>query len=403
MEREFYSLLTVNAEDTVHWIRQLGLWKDAARGELLKLSRVSRTGGLMDEKSCELQKFKNSCPAIYCTLYSAFGLLPSNGRLIEQRFSSLKSHLDPSQSHEMVDMKEVYLGNLAYLGRAARREAALGRRGAKRLQDGSVKDGGIKHEGDKLLQQMLGQQLHDSMSNYEGLEQVLPTEFLKSIRIRTLKKRGILSKDKERAIALGEYARATEDRRKTPRMTAEEISAEAAATLVDNDIDWVDLDEQERRQSLDELIVKTFWTRQSRETLKGAYKRVFPCIGVAEKSTKGSICTLIGAHLKAVKELSKAEDPSTSLTTLDLLPLAYYDRLAVFVDLEEAKELVEAVQTGATKAFQAGVRALIASNGSNVDPHYFKAAGVEPGVTSIDHGALLEYLGGLEDDLDDDL
>jgi hypothetical protein len=70
--------------------------------------------------------------------------------------------------------------------------------------------------------------------------------------------------------------------------------------------------------------------------------------------------------------------------------------------LPNAKEVVS-IGTGATKLFQAAVRALMSTIGTNVDPHYFKEAGVETGTAPITHESVLEYLEGLEDTIDDDL
>jgi hypothetical protein len=256
------------------------------------------------------------------------------------------------------------------------------------------------HESDKLLQCMRGQQLFDSLGAYEKLE--LPAEFVETIGIRKLKGRGILSKDVERSLKLADQAREKEARRMKPRMTVEELREEAANTQVHNDNEWVPWEEQERRRLLDELVVKAYWNRQSREVLKG-YKRIFPFVGVAERSTKSAIVTVIGLHLKAVKEIAKAEEPSTELKDADLSDLSYYDRLAFFIDLKEAKELVEDVQTGATKVFQASVRGLMSANGTTVDPHYFKEAGITPGTVPINHELLLEFLEDDLDPLDDDL
>jgi hypothetical protein len=77
--------------------------------------------------------------------------------------------------------------------------------------------------------------------------------------------------------------------------------------------------------------------------------------------------------------------------------------MVVFIDLAEAKERVVAIETGATKAFQASVRGLMSSNGTTVDPHYFKEAAIVTGIVTINLTLLLEFLEDDLDPLDDDL
>jgi hypothetical protein len=101
------------------------------------------------------------------------------------------------------------------------------------------------------------------------------------------------------------------------------------------------LEEHERQAELDRLFVKSYWGKQSKDTLQRVYKRVFPFIGIVlpntkGNTTKGALLTLIGTHLKEIKELAsesytetEAETAGTEASAVDLSGCqTYYDRLA---------------------------------------------------------------------------
>ena len=87
-------------------------------------------------------------------------------------------------------------------------------------------------------------------------------------------------------------------RRKNPFKSIDDFKAEAEDETVDNDDDWVDFEQQQLDLRRKELLTQAFWKRQDKDTLRDAYKAVFPGISDADNHTKTAYIKVIAAYLK---------------------------------------------------------------------------------------------------------
>ena len=160
--------------------------------------------------------------------------------------------------------------------------------------------GGFRHEASKREQQMVSEQVMQSLSRYtkSHLEHHLSTEQLNSVKTKDVSKWGVQYKDIARDKAQNELAKEKASHRRKADKSIEDFKAEAESETVDNDADWVDFEQQELNMRHKELSKQSFWRAQDKQTLSRVYTAVFPGIADPVKDTKTAYLAVIATYLK---------------------------------------------------------------------------------------------------------
>ena len=327
--QELYWYRLLLSDDDGHtaalWFQQLGLRQDVVKDDLVALYNADPT-----TTELHLLEMKAKYPIIFEALDAVFGLMPSNSRIAEQSHGFLRDFLKSYHSLSFADQARSYVANIEYYNREERRNrkrkrAADDRKRKRAATDDdddeeekkrATKKTALKHDSEKIDQCLLGQQLTLSCERYSRTSiNALPEDLQQQLTARAL--RGSLEEDKAMLKADREQAEArVASSRSGPTVLGEwrsENEERISSLGVDNDEDWIDPKIQERRDNIDRLLSKSYWSKITlRQGFWKELEDVLPRLWNSKdwstnKPTKTDACMAVAAYGEGVEALSKKE------------------------------------------------------------------------------------------------
>lgn len=185
--------------------------------------------------------------------------------------------------------------------------------------------------------------------------------------IKSLKKAGVLAKDKEAEANKEKRLAAKQARRTRVALTDEQWAERALATKARNDKSWKPPAEEIAAKDLQRLAAYPFWDRLLvKNGFKDVMSKVLPHLWDEDKMrplSKTALLEHISGHLALVDSIANKEVPNT-ITKDNVDQLGKEEIVALFVKADQTKVLSEAREAG--KKLKAVIVPIIKANGTEV-------------------------------------
>ena len=299
------------------------------------------------ESSTPLHEFFDEYPVLFVALRAVFALLPSASRIVESAHGIVRHIYNSQVPQEWLNAMLRYKMSIAHDMNEARKKVVRQKGSRGDNSNDEPKKRKAAKDCDRLeTVEMLGSQLKKLQCEGRYSDVALlkkPPHFQEKIKLGNINKTSahrveehIKKLKKEQAEQLRE--RRTKDRDEKSIAEFQDIATNA---LTEHDKGWSDRDAREEMAIVSEMLKKTFWRSVPASDFFIELANVIPTF---DSKTEGKISILkkgakadLGAHLEAIKTISKDEKKNNTISDTDLSELSEDEIVKHFVRHEESQ------------------------------------------------------------------